>query len=269
MNLAIRTKLFLVLLIPLTGFAYYVFDRVLENVRLEDKAALVLEGLQLSDALRQSLDELQVERALSVSVLAGGAGQDASQLASQRQSVDTQLSSLEALIETLSTDLVGGSLGPELASLKAELSDLRRLRASVDRSQIAGVEAIRRYSLKTDAIIDVIRLVAAASTEPEIVERLAYRGFLVEAKEAASTERAVLEEAFASGQYTRSLLSRHAPLVTEQLNSLDDAQATGFQDGQTAVANFQGSPENQRVQQIQSLLIDEEGDVSSLNLTAA
>jgi len=269
MNLAIRTKLFLVLLIPLTGFAYYVVDRVLENVRLEDKAALVLEGLQLSDALRQSLDELQVERALSVSVLTGGAGQAASQLASQRQSVDTLLSSLDALIKTLSTDLVRRGLGPELTSLKVELSDLSRLRASVDRSQIAGAEAIRRYSLKTDAIIDAIRLVAAASTEPEIVERLAYRGFLIEAKEAASTERAVLAEAFSTSQYSRSVLGHHAPLVTEQLNSLDDAQAAGFKGGQTAVANFQASPENQRIQRIQTLLMEQEGDVSSLNLTTA
>lgn len=269
MNLTIRTKLFLVLLIPLTGFGYYTVDRILENVRLGNKAALVLEGLELSETLRQSLDGLQAERALSASIVTGGTQESTGQLSSQRQSLNTQLRSLNALIETLSPDLVGRRLSSELMNLKNELSDLGMLRASVDRGHISGAEVIRGYSVKTDAIIDAIRLVAAASTEPEIVDRLTYRGFLLEAKEAASTERAVLAETFVSGQYTRSLLGRHAPLVTEQQNSLAGARGAGFQGGQTAVTNFMGSSENKRVQRIQTSLLDQDVDVSSLDLTTA
>lgn len=263
MVFSLRTKLFLVLLIPLLGVGYYVIDRIHANVQIEDKALLSLDELKLIEELRQLLNALQVERGLSAVLLAGETNSPAGKLSQQREGVDQRLQSLRTLMGSSSVVSMGAAVVAEVSRLKEELSTLRSLRAAVDRGALTSWQAIVQYSAQTDRILDAIRLLGSENPNVELAKGLLYINFVEEAKESAGMERAILALALATQRYDREALVRHAPLVAAQDNALDNARSSGLPQGDGAVNEFQRSAENSTVVAIRNqLLVEGQGATS-------
>ncbi|MAL96951.1 methyl-accepting chemotaxis protein [Hydrocarboniclastica marina] len=267
MTLSIRQKLLIVFLVPLLGLGYFATTNFMDSYAAYSDAEATQERLKVIDALGGLLDAVQVERGLSSAVLAGGNPEFRARLRAHRPQTDESASALTRLTQRLPDDTFSKSLLSALTTINTSISSLTTLRSQVDSESISAAEAVLRYSGVTGELVDTIRLSASENSDPVLVKMLLFMGFLVEAKEFAGVERAVLSEAFSKQEYTRQLLARHAPLVAGQRSALFKAETLGLPELQAGIDAFERMSANRSVLDIQTRLVEQNAATASLGLT--
>ncbi len=268
MILTIRNKLLLVLMIPLLGVGFYVVKQVLESGRLETDARLTLDKVELIEALRSGLSGIQVERGRSAILLANQSADRRQKVLSQRALVDERVEVIKSLTQQFLESPANEGLKSEVAGISSIFSNIGDVRSLVNAGKIEPFTAVQKYSVMTEELIDTIRSVAGKNSDPELVNALSFVVFLTEANESSGIERAVVAGAFATANYDRATAVRHAPLVAEQQNALDNAESTRYELGLSLLREFTNSTANRSVERVQRQLLTDEQAVSTLPYTA-
>ena len=251
----VRAKLLSMVLIPmlalLVAFGVIVvgnYDRMTENQHIQILVALAQEQGLLAH-------ELQKERGMSAGFLSskGAAFKDA--LPRQHQEADRMLAQWQQLIAR--TD-VGNypKLAEVLASIRSDLGQLATTRSGVMALGIPPAEAIGFYT----GLIDRLLLVAAVTSEythdGEVSRSLQAYYNLLQAKERAGIERAVLSAAFAADGFANGLYNRFMRIDTEQAAYFQSFQRFATVDGVRQLQDFMASGENREVERLRKLAHD-------------
>ncbi|MCA1193539.1 nitrate- and nitrite sensing domain-containing protein [Saccharopolyspora sp. 6V] len=235
-NWRLRTKLLAVLLIPLLSAIVFgglhIYDGVSEARRLDQTHQQV----NLQRAADDLTHELQRERDLSVSYVAGGRSGDAAPLADVRTKVDAELDEFRGLIGGYD-DSIASEYRIAADNLNSRLASLRD---SVDNTQYPPEGVLRTYSQSIDSLLDLGQQGVSNISDSNLLRLTLATNAIADAQEAASLRAALLNDAIRAGQFrtdqNRELLAAEARIETavSDFNAVaTEAQRQLYQDSVT------------------------------------
>jgi signal transduction histidine kinase len=238
-NWRLRTKLFVVLLIP--SLAAVVLGALRVGVDFQNTNTLERNSEQVAMDTRAAtvVHELQRERDFTAVYLASNRTSDRSELDRQRGAVDVAVSDFQAEIAR-----VRDGMHPEGANrfsgTATHLDRLQSLRAVADGSAYPPDASFRAYADSVTSLLELGEQGITSINNPDLVRRYLATNAMARVKEQESTKRALLGDALQRGSFQpdgyRTLLGADAELDAalndfrkwaspEQVQTYDDTVA--------------------------------------------
>ena len=214
-RIPVSRKFVLALALPLCIIVWLAGIGILERQRLAVDMQQVASFTELSAQLGGFVHELQAERGLSVGFLGSRGEAFGEQLTIQRDRVDERLSRYRTAWEG-----VDASGDPEIARLLEEvdglLGELAGMRRQVDALGLGELDALDYYTEINHRLIETVGRLNDLGNAGELSRSLGAYYALLEIKETAGIERALLASAFAANRMSADNYYRFLRLLGEE-----------------------------------------------------
>lgn len=217
-SLPLKLKLLILAGVPVIGalmLAYRVSNEA--NARLESARALgSIEDLaKLSSQISKTVDALQEERAITA--LAIGRGQDLKVSAvSARTATDAARTELEGFMAARDMNNLPKRLADELRSAQEKLKGLGELRTALEAPDVNVATTLKPIDAICTNLVGATAALSGLSNDGEMLRNISALVTVLELKERASQERALLGYVFAKSEYPPGGYKVLVNLVTEQ-----------------------------------------------------
>jgi signal transduction histidine kinase len=215
-NWRLRTKLFVVLLIPALAVVGLVGLRVSSDLRDAQQLAEFAARGRVDSAVAEVLHQLQRERDVTVRFVAGNRQGNPADLAGQRTRVDQAIGAFERTLAD-SKPRLAASAASSLQQSDDRLRVLGGLRFSAEHSAYPADAVLRSYSELISGLLDISDTAAADVSDPQLARLRLAGNALARIKDQMSVKRAIMAEALAEGglnrDRTRALLGAEAELA--------------------------------------------------------
>ena len=219
-HLSVKGKLLLMITVPLIALVYLLAEDV--RVRSVQKSEMQAISVLVNLARHNSLlaHELQKERGLSAGFLGSQGASFSETLPQQRRVSDDQLQAWEALLDQ--TDLSGyPKVAAVIATAQADLQRLADVRSGVAGLALDLPDALAFYTGIIRHLLALSAIATDYTSDGAISRQLQAYYNLLQGKERAGIERAVLSNAFGANEFSAGLYLRFIRLETEQSAYLD------------------------------------------------
>lgn len=210
----IRTRLILIAGLPLLVAIILVADLVSIKVGIVSEMNSLEPTTVLGIKIGAFVHETQKERGITGGILSNGKGRAA--LDSQRQNANEQHQLLEDFVNDLDTSDLDKDLVASLNKAKEKISDLNSHRQSVDNGSISASSGVAYYTQLNALLLNVIKQTEVTASHSEIRKLRATYLSLLEIKESAGQERAIMNVVFAKDKFNSHTLQRFINLVNQQ-----------------------------------------------------
>ncbi|MCQ4348110.1 nitrate- and nitrite sensing domain-containing protein [Pseudomonas stutzeri] len=215
-DLSIRNKLLLILLLPMLALFYLAASGILERQQSHADMRRLESLAELAGLVSALVHETQKERGMSAGFVGSRGARFATELPRQRMATDRQRAALEAFLVALPATQLGERVSAMLEPAQARLAELGEQRRGVSALTLGADAAVGYYSALNADLLEVVGELARSTRQGELVQRLAAYYNLLQSKERAGIERAVLTNAFAADRFGEGLFLRFTALVGEQ-----------------------------------------------------
>jgi signal transduction histidine kinase len=218
-NWRLRTKLFVVLLIPALAVVALVGLRVQSDLDDAKQLAELAARGRVDSSVTEVVHQLQRERDLTVRYVAGSRQSGLGDVQGQRQRVDMAIGTLNQTLADSQARLAPGAASA-LKQTTDRLGVLTGLRYSAEHTAYPADAVLRSYSELISGVLDISDSAAADISDPELARLRLASNALARVKDQMSVKRAILAEAIAAGRLTndrtRALLGAEAELASAQ-----------------------------------------------------
>ena len=221
-NLDLGKKLGLLLLLPLTAMGYFVVYEIRNDLRTVEDANSIASLPPYFEALSGVIHELQKERGNSAGFLSSGGKKFGIELDAQRKLTDSAV----ARLETQHAELKANSLPSLVNGVEAVLAraaEIPATRKRVTALSYTTPATLQFYTGIINEILKQIGAVAKYTSSGEVASSVNGYQALLNMKEAAGIERAMLASTYASKQLPNGRYERILSLIATQ-----DANAKNF-----------------------------------------
>ncbi len=222
-NLRVKTKILLIVILPLIAFLYLSSMIILEKQHDVSMLSSFRDGVVLSTKISALVHEVQKERGASAGYL-GSKGKSFGDILSKQRVLTDQkkeefLKMLDKFLKEnkdLSKTDYGKDLKERLDKVSSLLSQIPSIRKRVDDLSIPLSDALSFYTSINTNGLEAIGIVSKLSPDSNITrELLSYLNFLL-SKERAGIERAVGSNTFAKDKFGPGMYKKFITLVAEQ-----------------------------------------------------
>ncbi|MEV4598716.1 nitrate- and nitrite sensing domain-containing protein [Amycolatopsis sp. NPDC049253] len=214
-NWHLRTKLFVVLLIPALAVIGLVGLRVSTDLRDAQQLAEFAARGRVDSTVAEVLHQLQRERDVTVRFVAGNRQGATTDLTGQRTRVDQAIGTFEKTLAD-SKPRLDAVAASSLQQSDDRLRVLGGLRYSAEHSAFPADAVLRSYSELISGLLDISDMAAADVSDPDLARLRLAGNALARIKDQMSVKRAIMSEALAEGSLnrdrTRALLGSEAEL---------------------------------------------------------
>lgn len=221
-NISIRSKLFVLTLLPLIGFisvAAHDFIQAYQQKTMLEKMLVLTDSAAVSSLL---VHELQKERGASAGFLSSKGENFQQDIKAHRQTTNQKNKALQIFIDST-------SLTPHLTALfsqvNQQLDKLSSIRQQVDNLSISVNDEVVFYSQLNSLLLSIINNTANENESSILAISSVAIGSFLQHKERAGIERAVLSNVFSLDSFTPTLLQKFISLLAEQTVYLDKFKA--------------------------------------------
>ncbi|MCG8478768.1 MAG: nitrate- and nitrite sensing domain-containing protein [Spirochaetales bacterium] len=214
--LRLHVRIFIIVAIPVAGLLFFALNGLIARVEQARNMAEIHDLVDFSIHISSLLHETQRERGMTSGFLGSQGSQFGSELISQRTRTDGRIDEMRDIVSTLSARDDEATLFDDWSAIGGDLDRIDIVRRRVDTFDIPVAEAIGYYTDLNSRMLDVIMELERLSTDVGLTTRaVAYVG-LLQGKERAGIERALLSNAFAADRFSPGLFIRFNSLVAEQ-----------------------------------------------------
>ncbi|MFJ5485430.1 methyl-accepting chemotaxis protein [Pectobacterium actinidiae] len=212
-HISIRSKFILALLPPILALLWFSFSGVMERRSTENEMIRMEKLITLARDAGEYAHQLQRERGLSAGYFGSQGKNFGPELATQRQATDRAQQVLEQTSANLSSAELGDAVSEALARVTQKTQQLGEHRRSVDSISIPVTQAIGYYSELVSNLLNIVGDMAHLVSDGGIAQRLAAYYNLLNVKEQAGLERAVLSNAFSANSFATGMFERLNQMV--------------------------------------------------------
>jgi len=221
-KLNIRGKLLLLLTLPVAGLLFFSANSALDRYDLAGKMGDLEVLALLSTKLGALSHELQKERGMTAGYLASSGVQFANELPLQRKDTDQVYKELQVALKDFNRGAYETGIGETLDEQANFLKDLASKRNSITSQKITAADAIGFYSNTISSLLNVPHRATTMSDDATVARRaLAYSNML-QSKERAGRDRALLSNAFAANSFNPGLAARYLANSAEEKTYLSE-----------------------------------------------
>ncbi len=195
-RISMGRKFAMTLALPLLAMAWLAVTGILEREDIASEMGHLQEMTELSQQAGVLVHELQRERGMSAAFL-GSEGQNfRAELPEQRRQTDAKFEDFNHYSNTLTFTNDDTAVRAQVDQASALLSELASYRQRIDQLAIAGEQSTAYYTNINTLLIDIVSALTFSVERGEIVRQLNAYYSLLNIKELAGIERAVLTTAF-------------------------------------------------------------------------
>ncbi|WP_254893779.1 methyl-accepting chemotaxis protein [Halomonas sp. BC1] len=258
-RLPMRYKFALVLLLPLLALGWLGASGALDRKNTVHE----LERLQTLTALAQQaghwVHQMQLERGMSAGFLGSQGASFGNRLAQQRPSTDSAAETFLEQRQALDQTLLGAGLTRQLEEIEQRWQQQAQMRQQIDRLDIATADALAHYTGLNNTLMALVGELAQLTEEGGITRQLAAYYNLLEAKDLAGIERALLSNVFAADAMPPATQHRLLSLVGEERAFLESAYVLSDDAQREALSAALSGPEIERVLARRELALQQNG----------
>ena len=251
----IKQRLFLLMSLPLIALLVSSASLVRSAYDGYQSAKRTQVALDAAVAAGALVHTLQVERGMSVGFLQSRGERFADTLPAMRSKTDAAQAEFAALAADLHGDL-HGELDAALREMGRQLNGLRSLRERADKQDVAIAEVVSVYTGGIDSLIKVIAGTGEFNSDAGIAQRSTAYLTLVEAKEFAGQERALMTAAFAANAVDAPRLHAVLERVNKQAAYLDLFRKLVAPAERDSLAAALGKPAAREVERLRKRLLE-------------
>ncbi len=251
-SMSIRAKLALLAGTPLIGIlilSVLIVGETMERAATAEALGSIEDLARLSSSMSGLLHELQSERAHTALAVALPQHPRA-ELAQQRQQTDRTLAQLETFLSARDLGKLPPRLARDLRTARAGLAELTKFRREADQSKPGLQEILQFFSAPNASLVRATAALTQLSDDGELLRSISTLVAVLEVKERASREHALLSFVFAKGEFPPGSYRELVTLLTEadDYEAVLRSYATDEQLG-----NFEAALEGQHLQQAKEM----------------
>jgi len=213
-NARIRTKLLLLLLLPIAGLVVFSLRDMYQKYQTLQQAEQTKKLVAVSVRTTSLVHELQKERGLSSGFLNSKGARFRDELGRQRAVTDR---SFQELAAALSADPAAAAVvASSLRAAETRKGTLPEMRSRIDGQAVEGKDAFAFYTGMNYSYLDVTAAVARNSSQTEIMRAATAYFFFTKLKEEMGKERATLNAVIANKAFNDETLRRTISILASQ-----------------------------------------------------
>ena len=251
-SMSIRAKLALLAGAPLIGIlilSALIVGETMERAATAEALGSIEDLAQLSSSMSGLLHELQNERAHTAMAVARSSRPRA-ELAQQRHQTDRALAELEKFLSSRDLGRLPPRLARDLRTARDGLAGLAEFRRQVDQSKPGLDEILQFFSSPNASLVRATAALTQLSDDGELLRSISTLVAVLEVKERASREHALLTFVFSKGEFPPGSYRELVTLLTEakDYEAVLRSYATDEQ-----LANFEAALEGKHRQQAEEM----------------
>lgn len=219
-NSTIRTKLVLMLILPIFGLFYYALDgyqkKHSEIVELES----LVDTANLSVQFGRFIHEVQKERGRTALFLASQGKSFQKELKTARERTDREENTLRGFLDSYLSQQKESNRVRMIQQAQDTLDKIEKNRVAVDALTLSSKEALGFYTELNTKLIDLVSNVSDTITITNIKKTVTSYLLFLRHKDIVGLERAETGQAFEQQSLDRAKLARLVQLNTSQTNTL-------------------------------------------------
>lgn len=215
-DLRVRTKLLIILSLPLLALLFFSFMGIADKIGAAREANSVDELASIATRMSALVHEMQRERGASGVFLSSKGTAFAGELALQRSSTDRRLAELRQRLLETGAKGQDAELAAIIADAEGRAEQLPAHRQRVDSQNVGTREAIQYYTGLNASLIRAVGHLSKLSSNAAINGRITAYVSLLQAKDSVGVERATLAGIFAADKFADGALERLIGAIASQ-----------------------------------------------------
>lgn len=215
-RMSMRSKFACVLLLPLLALAWFAAQGIMERRAAVQEFDRLHALTQLAQHAGDVVHQMQLERGMTAGFLGSEGEAFGSQLSQQRPSTDDAIQAFHAQRGTLDQSLLTPAVKQQLNDIDTQWQRQEGLRKRVDDLNVAMGDALSHYTGINGQLMAFVGTLSHLTSEGDIARQLSAYYQLLEAKDLAGIERALLANAFATDGIPDATLRRYLSLLGEE-----------------------------------------------------
>lgn len=212
----LRTKLFLLLALPLTGALFFGLRGAIDKWQTQRGCQVLRTDSAMLRQMGLVIHELQKERGRSAVFLGSKGAKFITELPAQQQATDAQLKTLNELLASFDAAARGQNFAVKYKTGVEALGQLSAKRSSILATNLAGTESTAYFTQTIAKLLDVSVAVSHTVTELQVANGMACYVNFLQAKEQAGIERAVMATVFSNDKFAGDAFSRFSQAMAAQ-----------------------------------------------------
>lgn len=215
-HISMKTKLFIALLPLLLALAWFAGSGMVSRIATEQQMNTISQLTSLTRSAGDVVHELQRERGMSAGYLGAGGQQFRDELTAQRKLTDAALVKLNQQITATDGDLLQGDIAAALKAFTENSQSLADTRDAVSSLKIDSPSASAFYTRTIAGVLNFVGGMGHLSASGSMVNELTAYYSLLNLKEQAGVERALLSNIFSSDRFGDGQFRMFSDVVGKQ-----------------------------------------------------
>ena len=215
-RISMKRKLFIALSPLLIALLWFSGNGYMARLAIQQQMATVTELMHVAKAAGDAAHELQKERGMSAGYLGSKGQQFRQELTNQYASANQALSAFQDITRQLSSREEASTIAAALQRYQAQIGGLNDIRENVQGQRIAAPDAIGFYTTTIKILLDLVGDISHLPQPGIMLNKLTTYYAILNLKEQAGIERALLTNTFSSGQFTPENYRRFSAVVGKQ-----------------------------------------------------
>ncbi|MBI5875144.1 MAG: nitrate- and nitrite sensing domain-containing protein [Deltaproteobacteria bacterium] len=215
-NLRIKNKLFLMLVLPIAGLLYFSLNGIWDKSGQSSEMGSLQNLSELAVKVSGLVHEAQKERGSTALFMGSGGKEFVSQLSEQRSETDKKITDLQVFLKGFSGDRFGNEFKNSLDTAVKNLENIKGRRDAAGAMSISASEAIGYYTNTIASFLDVVAHISRLSNNAELTNMTSAYVNLMQTKERAGRERALLSNTFAQDKFGPGIFNKFISNAAEQ-----------------------------------------------------
>jgi hemerythrin-like metal-binding protein len=215
-NTKIKHKLTLMVIIPIIGLIYFTIDSTLDKLKIVHEMNLLQDLSVITVKSSALIHELQIERGMSAGFIGSQGIEFAEELPEQRMRTHFAIKELKHSVDGFNFENFNKEVKKNLEVIFAQLSGLDARRDWVDDLNVSLEKLLSYYTEIVNALLKEINHLSKIITHAQLSNMVVTYVNLLQAKEKAGIERAILNNAISQGHFTPQKYKEFVLLVGAQ-----------------------------------------------------
>ncbi len=215
-RLSIRGRLALLALLPIVALLYFAVVTVVEKNKVYSETTELSRAVTITALTSSLIHEIQRERGLTAATIGSKSGDFVERLSEQYKNTDARLEEVSRQTVYIEGDTYTRELRNRLKRALEPLADRTKWRQQTLVHEMDIDAALSLYTDVNADLVDVVAHLPRLSTNADISTLASAAIQIINAKEKAGLERAVLANTFAADQFSPGMLGVVIALISSQ-----------------------------------------------------
>ncbi|MDM8569726.1 nitrate- and nitrite sensing domain-containing protein, partial [Thiotrichales bacterium HSG1] len=215
-NIRISDKLALMLVLPMLGLLYFTISITWEKQKIVNQIVLSQNLVELAVKSSELVHELQKERGLSAGFIGSKATEFVEELSRQKQITDDKITELEVFLDGFPFDLFAENLKYKTDKFLTIFNKIKTNRKLINDLQMQLDTQLKFYTSINNLLLTNISYISTLVNNAELSNQIVSYVNLLQFKEKAGVERAILNSVFSQGFFPTIMYEKFISLIEAQ-----------------------------------------------------